>query len=45
MKYLWLIFPAISGAMMAHIGYDLLTWQYWVVAMCCATPTVKAMGK
>lgn len=45
MKYLWLIFPVITGAMMDHIGYDFFTWQYWIVAMCSVIPTTVAMEK
>lgn len=45
MKYLWLIFPAISGAMMAHMGYSWLSVEYWIVTMCSGIPTAVAMEK
>ena len=45
MKYLWLIFPAITGAMLAHMGYSWISVEGFVLTMCCVIPTVKAMEK
>lgn len=45
MKYLWLIFPAITGAIMDHMGHSWVSVEYWVVIMCSVIPTAVAMEK
>ncbi len=44
MKYLWLIFPAIAGGYLAHMGINATQLDFWVLMLCSSIPSAAAMN-